>query len=185
MTRRWRGPAVVALPAAVVALALGVACGRDDPIRVTSTPRPPKPVVETPVDRLAPGEIEPSDELAFGLPIPKGMRVRARFEGETIVEGTIDHDELVEYLKRRLTTSHVTYEPDRVVFDDVTLRDAPTGEDEGRTLRIEIRAKRKMIKMRVLDTTPPPSIKGLTETERWRRVGLNPDGSPLDPDSLR
>ncbi len=202
MTRRQRDPARRPAAASLVcvislgafgAMAVGTGCERNEPRRVEHADGPAKPKVATPVDRLAPGELEPSDELAFGLPIPKGMRVVRRFDDATHAKGRIDHDELVEYLKRRLSTSHVTYKLDKVVFPEVQLRDAPSneagdeadGEAPPKTLQIEVWADRDMTWMRVKDTTVPPLVEGLTEAERWRRAGMHPDGSPLDPDALK
>lgn len=175
-------PASVSYAAALVSLAITAACGRNEPT-LYDGPGPPERSVEAPIDRLAPGELEPSDELAFGLPLPQGMRVVRRFDDATHAKGKIDHDELVAYLKRRLATSHVTYELDKVVFDKVKLRNAPNEAD--RTLRIEVWVDRGMTWLRVTDTTVPPAVEGLSEAERWRRAGMHPDGSPLDPEALK
>ena len=183
------------LPASLISLvSLGAfapmaGCERSDPVLVGNASGPSKPKVAIPVDRLAPGELEPGDEIAFGLPIPKGMRVVRRFDDSTHAKGKVDHDELVAYLKRRLATSHLTYKPDKVVFPEVRLRNEPeNGTAQGAqdtTLRVEVWADRDMTWLRVTDTTVPPLVEGLTEAERWRRAGMHPDGSPLDPDSLK
>lgn len=192
MTRRWRSVAAIGLPASLAlaaALTLSAGCGRNDPLQVGDANRASEPKIAPPVDRLAPGELEPGDEIAFGLPIPKGMRVVRRFDDSTHAKGRVDHDELVAYLKRRLATSHLTYEPDKVVFPEVRIRnDAAKGTGnaaQDTTLRVEVWADREMTWLRVTDTTVPPAVEGLTEAERWRRAGMHPDGSPLDPNSLR
>ncbi len=182
----------MALPASLTlsaALALIAGCGRNDPIQVGHASGASEPKLATPVDRLAPGELEAGDEIAFGLPIPKGMRVVRRFSDSTHAKGKVDHDELVAYLKRRLATSHLTYEPDKVVFPEVRIRNE-VGKGTGKaapdtTLRVEVWADRDMTWLRVTDTTVPPVVEGLTDAERWRRAGMHPDGSPLDPDSLK
>jgi hypothetical protein len=179
---------------------LAVACGFGDPVPYKSDgSRTIKPPVEAPVDRLAPGELEPSDQIAFGLPIPRGMKVTHRFDGATHAQGAVEHDELIEYLKRRLAGSHIKYELKKVIFSDVRVRDAaspgpnaaggPEAEAKPKagdaTLRVEVWGNRKTTFMSVVDTTKPVVVPGLTEAERWRRAGMHPDGSPLDPDSLK
>ena len=60
--------------------------------------------------------------------------------------------------------------------------DAATGPElGGRVLSIEVGKTGGQTHLVVRDKTRPPPKPGLSEAERWREVGLTPDGKPADP----
>lgn len=159
----------------LLALCLLAACSRKTEASETAPSPADSASAEVPLDRLAPGELEPGNESAFGLPIPKGMHVARRFEGSAHVAGKIDRDELVSYLKRRLNTSVTTYQRQRIIFPNVTLPENP-----GSSFSLEVWTDKDVTWFRIDETTVKQPPKGLTEAERWRRAGRNPDGTPLE-----
>jgi hypothetical protein len=49
---------------------------------------------------------------------------------------------------------------------------------------IEITDRSGQVELVVRDLTPPPIPQGLSDEERWKRAGLRPDGTPIDPSKV-
>jgi hypothetical protein len=133
------------------------------------------------VDRAVPGEIAEGSELAFGFPLPRRMRVSARFPDAVHAEGDIPAERLANYVRQRVVAEGVETGPAKTVFSRATVKTAPQ-----RMLRIEVVSRSTETVLLIRDQTapPPPSDPGLSQEERWRQKGLKPDGSPLDPTRL-
>lgn len=161
----------------IFAVALGVvgACGGCK----RSTPKS-----ELPPDRLAPSEVVESKEKAFGLPLPRVSEVKARFPTTMHVTSRLTAEELANFVRARSKGGKSTPGATSTVLEGVTPRD-----DDTKRLTIEIRPSRSADGMKsemiVRDTTPPPLAPGLTDEERFRRAGLKPDGTLLDPKHLQ
>jgi hypothetical protein len=133
-----------------------------------------------PVDAVLPGELAEGAEKAFGLPIPRRMQVRGTYKDEVIAAGQVPAEQLANYVRQRVLAESVETGPAKTVFTRATVKSAPQ-----RMLRIEVVARRGGgTELIVRDQTRPPPEPGLTDVERWREKGLNPDGSPIDPTRL-
>ena len=163
---------------ALIALALLAACkGGSDP----SSEPPPAPVEapRPPVDKLEPGELAGGSEKAFGLAIPRGMRIEARFPDAVFAAGEIAPDIVASYIRKRVVSEGVEKSLVKTVFPRATLKDAPTG-----VVHIEVVARGTSTSLVVRDVTRPPAKDGLSEEQRWKELGLTPRGEPLDPTQL-
>jgi hypothetical protein len=136
---------------------------------------PPAP----PIDRALPGEIAPGPEDAFGLPIPLRMKVRARFPDAVFASGRLAPEDVARYVRERVTPELADAGPAKTVFTRARLK---SGGDK--VLRIEVISRGAEAELVVRDETRPPAKAGLTEEERWRELGLTPQGAPLDPTQL-
>lgn len=172
------------LPRAALALVVSAACaalgcrgdaGGPAPAAHPSASSAPAP----PVDRTLPGEIAEGTERAFGFPVPRHMRVRARFPDAVFAIGDIPLERLSNYVRARVVAGNVETGPAKTVFARATLKDAPQ-----RMLRIEVVARAHVSELVVRDETQPPAEQGLSVEERWRRHGLTPDGKVIDPTRL-
>lgn len=169
--------AALALVASAACAALGCRGDADGPAQAarpsaSSVPAPP-------VDRTLPGELAEGSERAFGLPIPRRMRIRARFPDAVFAIGDVPPDRLSNYVRARVVAGNVETGPAKTVFARATLKDAPQ-----RMLRIEVVTRAHLSELVVRDETRPPAEQGLTVEERWRRHGLTPDGKVIDPTRL-
>lgn len=155
-------------------LALVLGCKKE-------APPPPPPPTEAPVepDRLPPGQLLQGDEKVFELSLPVGSTVEAIFKESASVRGDYAPEDLAAYLKPRLRSSHVEMAGDKIVFPKAEVRGR-----EGRIFRVEIAAFRGGAQLRLRDITPARAEPGLTEEERWRQVGMTPDGRLLDQNSM-
>lgn len=165
---------------ALIPLALTPACrGGSD---TTSAP-PPAPVEASankpPVDQLAPGEIAEGAEKAFGLPVPRAMLIEARFPDAVFAAGELPAELVASYIKKRVVSESVEAGPAKTVFPRATLKDAPTT-----VIHIEVVAQGRSTSLVVRDITRPPAKDGLTEEQRWKELGLTPQGEPLDATQL-
>jgi hypothetical protein len=146
---------------------------------------PPAPVTSAAlpkpsVDQALPGEIAEGTDQAFGFPLPRRMRVRARFPDTVYAEGDVPAERLANYVRQRVVAEGVETGPAKTVFTRATVKSAPQ-----RMLRIEVISRSGETELLIRDQTPPPPPEeGLSVEERWRRKGLKPDGSPLDPTRL-
>lgn len=159
-----------------LALAL-VACRGGDERRA-----PPEPVASAapaPPDQLRPGELAEGNVDAFGLKLPRLLRVDATFPDATFASGDVLAEDLVGYVRERVVAGNVTKEATKTVFDGATPKAAPS-----RVLHVEVVTRPGKTELIVRDTTKPPAKEGLTEEERWREHGLTPQGQPLDPTKL-
>lgn len=133
-----------------------------------------------PVDHLAPGELAEGTEQAFGLPVPRRMGVKLRFHDEVVASGDVPAEQLANYVRQRVLAEKVETGPAKTVFSRATVKSAPQ-----RMLQIDVVSRRgRQTDLVVRDVTRVPAEPGLSEEERWRRKGLKPDGSPIDPTRL-
>lgn len=150
---------------------------RESPV-VSEHVAPPQAPKPPPVDRLAEGELAAGKQAVFGFVPPRDLQLDAVFPDSAYFSGQIDPLVLASYVKARVASLNPEVTPTRTTFERARiLGGAPT-----RVYRIEILSPNRLKTTLVLkDITPPPSVKGLNETERWRRAGLTPTGQLLDP----
>ena len=166
--------------ALALALAFAPACrGRSE-----TTAEPPPMDVEAnypkpPVDKLEPGELAEGSEKAFGLAVPRAMLIEARFPDAVFAVGEIAPGLVVSYVRRRVVSEGVEAGPAKTVFPRATLKDAPTS-----VVHIEVVARGRSTSLVVRDVTRPPAKDGLSEEQRWKELGLTPQGEPIDPTQL-
>lgn len=146
----------------------------------SEVPTPPVATAAA-VDQVAAGEMAEGSEKAFGLPIPRRMRVTARFSDEVFAVGPLTAEQLANYVRQRVVASRVETGAAKTVFADVTVKGAPQTP-----LRIEVYASLSgESELFVQDQTRPQAPEGLSPEDRWKSVGLTPEGKPLDPTHLR
>jgi hypothetical protein len=147
--------------------------------------RPKKAVSEAPVpappapDRLAPGQLLEGDQVVFGLRLPERTRLAAVFRDSLSAEGPYSPEDLAAYLKPRLDVAHVEMAGARILFPRARIRGAKAD-----IYRVELIPSGQGTTLRLRNITPPPAEQGLSEAERWRRVGLTPSGELIDPHGL-
>lgn len=143
---------------------------------------PPAPVAPPPppADQLQPGELAEGTLDAFGLKLPRIMRVDARFPDAAFASGEASHKDVVNYVRERVVAEKIETLQTKTVLEGVTLKSSP-----GKKLRIEVLAvgfgRSKLV---IRDETRPPAKPGMTEEERWREVGMTPQGELIDPSHL-
>jgi len=158
------------------------ACNRDKPpapVRATALP-PPQPSAR--VDRLAPGELVEGTEHAFELKLPVGIHVTNAFASVVYAWGQVDPMEVANFIRAEVSGGAVTVGAAATVFDRVT-----TAGNPARLLRIRVDsgAQGRVAHLEIQDVTPTPVPAASSTAERWRQVGLTPDGKLLDPSHLR
>ncbi len=161
-------------------LSVSVCAGCNSQKDATSNPsasaRPKTP------DRLAPDELAEGQTQLFGLRLPMGMRVEARFVHSGHATGPIAPERLANFVRQRVEVRHVELAASRTVFSKARIK----GGDPSKLYRIEVIPKGRESKLFVelLNPPKPPAPKGISEAERWKRAGLSPDGKLLNPQEL-
>jgi len=132
-----------------------------------------------PPDQLAPGELAEGKIEAFGLKLPRAMGVSAQFADAIFAKGSVPAADVAGYVRARVVAEQESTSGTKTTFRGVTLKSSP-----GRVLSIEIVTRSDHTELVVRDTTRPPAKDGLTEEQRWRELGLTPQGQPIDPTRL-
>ncbi|AUX21342.1 hypothetical protein SOCEGT47_018240 [Sorangium cellulosum] len=178
MTRARLSRAAALAACAACAAPAALSCRGD-----ADAPPPPAPTAapapRPPVDQVLPGELAEGVEQAFGLPIPRRMRVSARFSDAVFATGEISAERVANYVRTRVLAGRVETGPGKTIFAQATVKSAPQ-----RKVRIEVVSRAHVSELVVRDETRPPPEPGLSVEERWRRHGLTPDGKVLDPTRL-
>ena len=108
------------------------------------------------------------------------MNVDVRFPDAIFASGEASHKDLVGYVRERVVSEKVETLATKTVFEGATSKSAPSAK-----MRIEVIALGKgQAKLVIRDETRPAAKPGLTEEERWRELGLTPQGELLDPSHL-
>jgi hypothetical protein len=141
---------------------------------------PPAESAPTTPDRLAEDEHLPEAETAFGLPLPAGMRLVRYFDDAAYFSGEVPLDDVIEQVRKHVRAQEVQVMGQGVVFGRAQI----ANDDTKRLLRIEIRPSTRGTRLHVQDITPPPALTGANDAEIWRKVGRNPDGTPLNQNEL-
>lgn len=185
--RRW---ARAATAAGVVLAAAGVVGGCGE----TTAPGPPAPSASAaPVDELEEGELAEGAAAGFGFPFPAKLRIESRSEDRVAAWGPVPFEEVANYVRARVDAAQTSTGPGKTVFDGVKIKaprplhdaekvDDKLGENDHEVLRIDVsrtnRGWTQVVVHRSIRRTAPP---GLTEEQRWERLGLTKDGKPADP----
>ena len=130
-----------------------------------------------PIDRLAPGELAPGRAEAFGFLLPRDLSVEARFHDAVHASGPVKPEALANYVRARVDVAHVEIGAARTVFPRARIK----AGNAQRLYRFEVLADGGRSKLVVKDVTPPPTVQGISEEERWRRAGMKPNGELIDP----
>jgi hypothetical protein len=177
---------MIRLRAAVTLAAVGMVlpspgCARppapDDTPAPAAAESPPPPASAVPVDHLAPGELVEGPDKAFGVPLPREVRVEWNHPGSVRALGPVSVHALVKYFRTRVAEAHRTEGDTFAELDDVRL-----GGNPGHVFRIrmtELPPRGTLLELD--DVTPPPAPDLPNEEARWRQVGLTPQGKVLDP----
>jgi hypothetical protein len=162
--------------AAAALLAGGQVCGCQSKAPPAATEATP----EVTPDRLPPQQRPAETATAFGLSLPKGMRLTRQFNDSAYFLGRLDLATVVEHLRPHLDAKRVETKPGHTVFEQATLK----GDASERRLRVDVSAEGPGTQVYVQDVTPPPAPRGVSEAEMWRRAGRNPDGTPMDQNQM-
>ncbi len=168
------------MSAVALAALLALGCDSDESV-VGPGEALPAQSAKPPVDRLAPGELAPGRSEAFGLLLPRDVNVDARFPDAVHASGRVTPEALANYVRTRVEVAHVEIGAARTVFPRARIK----GGDVARIYRIDIVPGVARTLLLVRDITPPPTVQGISEAERWRRAGMTPDGKPLNEKQLQ
>ena len=168
---RARGGSLRAAAVAVIVGAMVVLAGGCSPDEKSETLTNSGASRHTPVDFVAPGELAEGPDSAFGLRLPRDMGVTSRGSDVVYAPGRIPFEHVSNYVRDRVDAVQVNIGPTRTVFRSANVRGGDPVE-----LEIEVVVVRKGVQMVVHNRTRKPAEPGLSDGERWRRAGLNPDG---------
>jgi hypothetical protein len=172
------------LVASVTLAVVGVGCARPGPEgspAPSATAAPPSSAAASavPSDHLAPDELVEGRELAFGVPLPRGVLVEHRYPDLVSASGPMPVHSLVAYFQPRLRGGSVREGPSAATFEHVSQPNEPNAE---LTIHIEAGLGKTRIDLTSYHRPEAPVLPD--EASRWRQVGLTPQGKILDPTHL-
>jgi len=130
-----------------------------------------------PVDRLEPNELGESSDSAFEFKLPRGMAIQNRMPSEVYAVGKLKPEHVANYVRKRVLVNAVELGAVRTVFDRVKV----IGATVDRPVRIEVIRLQGQTGLLIKSLLPEKVEIPATEEERWKRVGLTPNGQPIDP----
>jgi hypothetical protein len=166
----------------VLALALSPALSACQKEEVEVVDPPPiadgKPVAKSP-DRLPPGKLLEGTEEAYGFAVPRGMEVTYPTRKSALIAGSVDFDDLTDYVKDRIIVRHAELIHGKLVF-----RNARIKGQKDMLFDLSIAEGSAKTQLRITNRTRLPTETGPSEPERWKKHGLRPDGGLIDPNSM-
>jgi hypothetical protein len=132
------------------------------------TPRP---------DRVAPGELAPGKEVAFGLTLPRALKVRIRDPFWIQAEGKVEPERVANYVRRHIQAKSADVGAVKTIFDQAVVK----GAKPAPLLRIEVIKIDSGTRLVVHDLTPPKVDPSLKPEDIWRIHGFDKDGKRIDP----
>lgn len=138
-----------------------------------------------PLDHLASGELPPGTASAYGLVLPRGMKLLASFSRTAEAIGPGRPEDVANYVRDRVTATRIELGAVGTVFPAVHVKDG----DPMKTLRIEVVPLGERTKIIVKDITTPTEHVAIdpneTDEMRWRAAGYNKDGTLIDKNKLQ
>lgn len=164
---------------ALLALLALAACKRGETQESPAPAPAPAAASVKPVDHLAPGELVESDQKAFGLVLPRAMRVDRRLMGRVIGSSASSPEDLSNFFRARVGGGKILVGTTTTQFLRVR-----AVADPSRELDIRVEASRADTQIDIVDVTAPPTLVPTSSAEARKQVGLAPDGKLLDPRHL-
>jgi hypothetical protein len=172
-----------ALAFAAALLATTASCAKDESgDAVPSEPAATAPP-EPPKDHLAPGELLPGPDKAFGVPLPVGLAIDSYMPPQILGSSrSLKAADVANFLRARVTGGTVKAGAAGTIFDRV---DCPAIAGHLLMIRVESGATGTGTLLTVRDVTPPKIDPTLSEDQRWKQVGIKPGGGRIaDPTHL-
>ena len=133
-----------------------------------------------PLDHLASDELPPGTAVAFGLVLPKGMKLVTNFPGKAEAIGPLRPEEVANYIRDHVSVSHVELGAVGTVFPAAHVN----GTEPDQILRIEVVPLGDRTKVVVRNVTPSkipiPIDPNETDEMRLRKAGYDTDGTLKD-----
>lgn len=148
------------------------------PPPVTAGPHD-QPTAKTP-DRLPPGKLLEGKEEIFGFVFPRGVKVERPAAGVARGSGPVNFDALVEYAKDRLVVRYAEMHGTDLVFDNARVK----GGDPKQPITVHVKKRGVESVLEVEGPLLVPATPGLSEKQRWEKVGLTPEGRLIDPHGM-
>jgi len=128
-----------------------------------------------PVDHLASDELAAGTADVWGFTVPREMHIEHRFPEIAYVVGPVTPEALANYVRERVTVSHVEIGAGRTIFPNARIKG---GSDH--YYELDVIPEPGVTRLQIQDLTPVKVIPGLSDAERWKQAGLTPQGRPLD-----
>ena len=162
-------------------------CSCKNEPEITVLEAPQASVSAKPVDHLAPKELLEGDAKAFGIVLPRGVRLDQSFADVVYASGPVDTQAAVQYIRVRVREGKMI-EPDfagdgKTTFDHVKVPAMPDKQ-----LVVSVKPAKGAVgvtQIEVRDVTPTKAPELPDEAARWRAAGLTPEGRVLDPTKLQ
>ena len=122
-----------------------------------------------------PDELAEGTDKAFDFPIPRRMRVEARFDNAVFLMGRVPLAGLNNYIRDRVIFNKVETGPSKTVYLSAALKANPK-----RVLELAVSNDYGTVELVIRNRSRQPADEGLTEAQRWKRAGLTPDGRGIE-----
>jgi hypothetical protein len=121
-------------------------------------------------------------EHAFALTLPRGIHVEEAFAAVVFAQGPLKATDVANYVRTRVTGGTVNVGAAATVFTGAF---APGEPSRPLSIHVESLPRGQGTRVEVRDDTPPPGMPGASDEEKWKAVGMTPNGKIADPKHLR
>jgi hypothetical protein len=111
--------------------------------------------------------------------VPRGMEATYLSPKVSRIVGRVNFDDLTDYVKDRIAVRHAEMLDGQLIFPNARIHGNKTG-----LYRLSLSSQSETTTLLIIDNTRPPGTGGLTEKQRWERVGLRPSGGLIDPNQM-
>jgi hypothetical protein len=160
----------------IAVAALASACGRETP-----APAPAAGASSLPLDRVAPDEVSEGQDKAWGLTLPRQMKVESRFADRVVATGDVPVDAAANYFRARVKDGKSVVGASQTIFEHVKPKADPSHD---LYIRVDSAKNGKACRVTIYDTTPTPSSLAPDQATQMKNVGLTPQGKLADPKHL-
>jgi hypothetical protein len=129
-------------------------------------------------DRLAPGELAPGKDVAFGLTLPRALRVYLRDPFAIHAEGRVEAERVSNYVRHQVKAQSIEVGAAKTIFNQARVEGAAA---PSKPLRIEVLKLDQGTRLVVVDLTPRKVDPSLKPDDLWRIHGFDKDGKHMDP----
>jgi hypothetical protein len=102
--------------------------------------------------------------------LPRGLEITSEYGTKIIASGQVNPDDVADYLRHRVDARHVELGQGSLVFPNCRVLETK------HRVRLEVLGTGIRTRLVIEDLERPAATETKSEAERWREVGMSPDG---------
>ena len=168
--------------AAALFAVIAAACKKEEMVTVIPVDAPPDAAVPKAPDHLVEPELEEGTAKAYGLVLPRNVKVDNAFINVIYASGDPRPDAVANYIRARVRMGTVQIGAANTLFEKVQV---PANPGHEITIRVAAGNNGRGCAIELREAIPPPKPLEGSEADKFRAAGIHPDGTLIDPTHLK